>query len=110
MEFQNQDGFVFMVNTFNINNQVKNLFLYNTFSVGENHKVNPPTNARTLNRCYLEVGNGNEYPDIHNKPKDNFSRVYRDVMSYVYANNDFRGGTLINRTNFEIYFHLFNLT
>ena len=29
------------------------------------------------------------------------TRVYRDVMSYVYANNDFQGGTLLNRANFE---------
>ena len=29
------------------------------------------------------------------------TRVYRDVMSYVYASNDFQGGTLLNRANFE---------
>ena len=64
-----------------------------------------------MDRCYLEVGNGNEYPDIHYKPSLDFSRVYRDVVSYVYANNDFQGGTLLNRANFEnlfpfVYFDL----
>ena len=86
MVFQNQDMFfVFFINTANIDDQRSNSFLYNTFSVS--------TDQRTLNRCYLEVGNGNKYPDIHYKPNDDLSRVYRDVMSYVYANNDYQGGT-----------------
>ena len=88
--------FVFIINTPNIESQTANPFLYNTFSVS--------TNPRTLNRCYLEVGNGNEYPDIHFKPSSDPSRVFRDVMSYVYANNDFQGGTLLNRQNFESIF------
>ena len=88
------------------------MFLYNTFSVGENHIVNPPVNARTLNRCYLEVGNGNECPDTHYQPNNDLSRVYRDVVSYVYANNDFQGGTLLNITNFKTLFSFvyFDLT
>ena len=95
--------FVFIINTPNIESQTANPFLYNTFSVS--------TDPRTLNRCYLEVGNGNEYPDIHYKPSEDPSRVFRDVMSYVFANNDFRGGTLLNRQNFEnvfpfVYFDL----
>ena len=96
--------FVFIINTPNIESQTANPFLYNTFSVS--------TNPRTLNRCYLEVGNGNEYPDIHYKPSSDPSRVFRDVMSYVYANNDFQGGTLLNRQNFENIFPFvyFNLT
>ena len=59
-------NFVFFINNANINNQLKNSFLYNTFSVS--------TNPRTLNRCYLEVGNGNgnEYPRIHYKPTEEF--------------------------------------
>ena len=95
--------FVFFINTPNIESQTANPFLYNTFSVS--------TNPRTLNRCYLEVGNGNEYPNIHYKPSEDPSRVFRDVMSYVFANNDFQGGTLLNRQNFEnifpfVYFDL----
>ena len=95
--------FVFIINTPNIESQTANPFLYNTFSVS--------TDPRTLDMCYLEVGNGNEYPDIHCKPSTDPSRVFRDVMGYVYANNDFQGGTLLNRTNFEnlfpfVYFDL----
>ena len=95
--------FVFFINTPNIESQTANPFLYNTFSVS--------TDPQTLDRCYLEVGNGNEYPDIHYKPSEDPSRVFRDVMSYVYANNDFQGGTLLNRQNFEnifpfVYFDL----
>ena len=85
--------FVFIINTANIESQTANPFLYNTFSVS--------TDPRTLDTCYLEVGNGNEYPDIHYKPSTDPSRVFRDVMGYVYANNDFQGGTLLNRSNFE---------
>ena len=57
-----------------------------------------------MTRCYVEVGNGNEYPDIHYKPSSDLSRVYRDVMSYVYASNDFQGGRLLNRSNFSALF------
>ena len=96
--------FVFIINNENIDNQLQNSFLYNTFSVSH-------TTPKTLNRCYLEVGNGNEYPVNHYKPTDDLSRVYRDVMAYVYANNDFQGGTLLNISNFTslypfVYFDL----
>ena len=87
--------FVFGINTANINNQEQNPFLYNTFDL--------PNNAN-ISRCYLEVGNGNEYPDIHFKPATDPARVFREVMGYVYANNDFQGGTLLNRSNFESLF------
>ena len=40
------------------------------------------------------------------------TRVFRNVMSYVYANNDYQGGTLLNRSNFETLFRFvyFDLT
>ena len=87
--------FVWGINTANIGAQTANPFLYNTFNL--------PNNAK-ISRCYLEVGNGNEYPDIHFKPATEPSRVFREVMGYVYANNDFQGGTLLNRSNFESLF------
>ena len=34
----------------------------------------------------------------------NPARVFREVMGYVYANNDFQDGTLLNRSNFETLF------
>ena len=69
------------------------------------------TDPRTLTRCHLEVGNGNDYPDIHYKPTQDPSRVFCDVMKYVNANNDLQGGTLLNISNFKtlypfIYFDL----
>ena len=88
--------FVFFINNENINNQLQNPFLYNTFSTS--------TDPRTLNRCYLEVGNGNEYPRIHYKPKEDPSRVFRDVMKYVNANNDLQDGTLLKISNFKTLF------
>ena len=48
--------FVFIINDANIDAQTENPFLYNTFSVS--------TDPRTLSNCHLEVGNGNEYPEI----------------------------------------------
>ena len=94
--------FVWGINTANVESQTANPFLYNTFNL--------PNNAN-ISRCYLEVGNGNEYPDIHFKPATDPSRVYREVIGYVYANNDYQGGTLLNRANFEslypfVYFDL----
>ena len=94
--------FVWALNTANVDVQTANPFLYNTFNL--------PNNAN-ISRCYLEVGNGNEYPDIAFKPATDPARVFREVMGYVYANNDFQGGTLLNRSNFEnlfpfVYFDL----
>ena len=43
-------------------------------------------------------------PDSHFKPSTDSSRVFRSVLSYVYANNDFQGGTLLNISNFKSLF------
>ena len=83
------------VNTANIDSQTANPFLYNTFNL--------PNNAN-ISRCYLEVANQNEYSDIHFKPATNPARVFRELMGYIYANNDFQGGTLLSRSNFESLF------
>ena len=85
--------FVFFINNANLDNQLANPFLCNTFSVS--------TDPRTLSQCYLEAGNGNEYPRIKYEPDRDISRVYRDVMKYVNANNDLQGGTLLNIQNYK---------
>ena len=95
--------FIFFINNANLDNQLSNPFLYNTFSVS--------TNPRTLDQCYLEVGNGNEYPHLKYEPTLDPSGVFRDVMKYVNANNDLQGGTLLNISNFKnlypfVYFDL----
>ena len=95
--------FIFFINNASLDNQLSNPFLYNTFSVS--------TNPRTLDQCYLEVGNGNEYPHLKYEPTLDRSRVFRDVMKYVNANNDLQGGTLLDISNLKnlypfIYFDL----
>ena len=87
--------FIFGIDTARVNSQTENPFLYDTFDL--------PNNAN-ISSCYLEVGNGNNYPDLYLKPATDPARVFREVMGYIYANNDFQGGTLLNRTNFESLF------
>ena len=89
--------FVFILNDANLEEQTINKFLYNTFNVNDN---------KNLISCHLEVGNGKEYPEIHYKPNEEPTRVFRDVLKYVHANSDYAGDTLLNRSNF---FHLFTL-
>nr|DAC81284.1 TPA_asm: hexon [Corynactis coral adintovirus] len=88
--------FVFIINDANVESQTVNPFLYNTFSVS--------TDPRTLLNCHLEVGNGNEYPEIHYTPNADITRVYRDVLRYSHGNNDYQGGTLLNRSNYKSIF------
>ena len=88
--------FVFIINDADINAQTSNPLLYNTFSVS--------TDPRTLQNCHLEVGNGQEYPEIHYTPATDLSRVYRDVLKYVHKNNELGEGSLINISNFQTLF------
>ena len=88
--------FVFIINDANIGAQTANPFLYNTFSVS--------TDPRTLLNCHLSVANGNEYPDVHYTPEADLTRVYRDVLKYVHANNEYSQGTLLNINNFKTLF------
>ena len=88
--------FVFIINDANIDAQTVNPFLYNTFSVS--------TDERTLSNCHLEVGNGNEYPEIHYTPSTNMTRVFRDVLKYVHKNNEYGEGSLLNISNFKTLF------
>ena len=94
--------FIFIINTANDNSQTANKFLYNTFNVVDDKK---------LNSCYLEVGTGREYPQLTYKPNTEPTRVFRDVLRYVHANSFFGSDTLLNRSNFNnifpfIYFDL----
>ena len=95
--------FIFFVNNASLDNQLLNPFLYNTFNIS--------TGNVKLEDCYLEVGNGNEYPHLKYEPNLDKSRVFRDVMEYVNANNDLQGGTLLDISNFKnlypfVYFDL----
>ena len=80
----------------NIDAQMANPFLYNTFSVS--------TDPRTLSNCHLEVGNGNEYLEIHYTPTTEMTRLCRDVLTYVHKNNEYGEGSLLNKSNFSTLF------
>lgn len=58
--------FVLILNDASLNSQTTNPFLYNTFNVRDNKK---------LNTCHLVDGNGNEYPEIHYAPETDKTRV-----------------------------------
>ena len=88
--------FVFIINDADIDSQTSNPFLYNTFDVS--------TDPRTLQNCHLEVGNGQEYPEIHYTPSTDLSRVYRDVLKYVHKVSEYGEGTLLNIQNFQTLF------
>ena len=90
--------FVFIINDANIGAQTTNPFLYNTFNVA---------NDRALSSAHLVVANGNEYPDVHYNPSTDMTRVYRDVLKYVHANNEYGQGTLLNSSNFKSLFGFF---
>jgi len=64
--------FVYIINGANDESQTANKFLYNTFSVADN---------KALNSCHLEVGNGKEYLEVHYRPSEAPTRVFRDVLS-----------------------------
>ena len=96
--------FVWISNVNDLNSQLQNPFMYNTFGVA---------NGRKLASCQLEIGNGNYYPETVYQPSTEMSRIYRDVLKYVHGVNDYNGGTLLNRSNFGdnfsfIYFNLEN--
>ena len=90
--------FVYIIDDSNVNSQTANKFLFNTFSVS--------TDPRTLTSCYLEIGNGKRYPEVQYKPNEEPTRVFRDVMNYVYANSEYVNDILLNRSNFNTIFPL----
>ena len=85
--------FVWVITTARINAKTANQIKYDTFG-------NLPANA-DVSRGYLEVGNGNEYPDFHYKPFTDLTRVFRGLLEYAHANNDFQGGTILDMDSYK---------
>ena len=85
--------FVWAITTARINAKTANQIKYDTFG-------NLPANA-DVSRGYLEVGNGNEYPDFHYKPFTDLTRVFRGLLEYAHANNDFQGGTILDMDSYK---------
>ena len=100
-----RDVFVWILNDERNGSQTENPFLFDTFNVA---------NDRKLESCHLEDGNGNKYPENEYAPETQMSRVFRDMHKYSYTENDYQGGgTLLNCENFSaifpfIYFDLRN--
>ena len=96
--------FLWAVPTENYNNQERNIFTFKTFAIGANN--------RYFSKAQLEVNNSIYYPHLEMTTNEE-SRLYRALMSYSSAYNDFLIGSLIDRANFRqlfgiIYFHLRN--
>ena len=62
--------FIYILNDARLNDQTQNPFLYDTFNVANNRK---------LTSCHLEVGNGNQYPEVEFTPSTDVPRVFREV-------------------------------
>ena len=95
---------VWVVNNVKYNSQDNNIFTFNTFSVG--------TANRYFSKAQLEVNNSIYYPQLK-MTSDEKSRLYRALLSFNSAYNDFLSGLIINRENFDklfgmIYFDLRN--
>lgn len=96
--------FLWVVPTVNYTSQERDGFTFKTFDIGANH--------RYFSRVQLEVSNSIYYPQLEMTTKEE-SRLYRALMSYSSAYNDFLIGPLIDRVNFRqlywlIYFDLKN--
>ena len=83
---------VWVVNTDHYSNQERSIFTFNTFSVGDNN--------RYFTKAQLEVNNSIYYPQLE-MTSDEESRLYRALLSFNSAYNDFLSGPLIDRVNFS---------
>ena len=63
--------------------------MYDTNNVGGDRK---------LESCYLEVGYGKKYPETEYTPQTEPTRVFRDVLKYVNAVNEYDINTLLRQT------------
>ena len=96
--------FIWVVPTASYNDQLQNIFTFKTFKIGVNN--------RYFVRAQLELNNSVYYPQL-DLTKDEESRLYRALMNYNSAYNDFLSGPIINKSNFDnlfgnIYFDLRN--
>ena len=95
---------LWVVNNDQYSSQLGNIFTFDTFAVG--------TANRYFTKAQLEVNNSIYYPLLE-MTSDEKSRLYRALLSFNSAYNDFLSGPLITRDNFKelfgmIYFDLRN--
>lgn len=99
-----QHVFLWVVTDASYNNQENNIFTFKTFAID--------TNNRYFSKAQLEVNNSIYYPKLGLSANEE-SRLYRTLMRYNSAYNDFLSGSLIDRAYFKnlfgiIYFDLRN--
>ena len=87
------------VPTLSYNNQGANIFTFGISNIGGN---------RAYSRAQLELNNGTYYPQLEMTSVEE-PRLYRALMSYSSAYNDFLSGSLIDRTKFQKSFCTFIL-
>ena len=95
---------LWVVNNAKYSNQQRNIFSFDTFAIG--------TANRYFTKAQLEVNNSIYYPQLE-MTSDEESRLYRALLSFNSAYNDFLSGPLITRDNFKkifgmLYFDLRN--
>ena len=95
--------FIWAVPELAYNNQGANIFTFGISNIGGN---------RGYARAQLEINNSMFYPQLEMTSTEE-SRLYRALMSYSSAYNDFLSGSIIDRTNFKnlfgiLYFDLKN--
>ena len=88
--------FIWAVPTLSCNNQGANIFTFGISNIGGN---------RAYSGAELELNNSMFYPQLEMTSVEE-SRLYRTLMSYSSAYNDFLSGSLIDRTNFKNLFGL----
>ena len=114
-------------NTFMISpsiNNVQHVFIYLQRSKGPNNneserspyifdtfKLNSANNNSSLKTCRLEYDNSVFYPELEYDASSKI-RIFTDLMSYAYRNNDVNTGTQLNFYNFASIYGLihFDLT
>ena len=88
--------FIWAVPTLSYNNQGADIFTFGISNIGGN---------RAYARAQLEMNNSMFYPQLEFSSTEE-SRLYRALMSYSSAYNDFLSGSIIDRANFKNLFGL----
>ena len=88
--------FIWAVPSLAYDNQGANIFTFGISNIGGN---------RAYARAQLEMNNSMFYPQLEFSSTEE-SRLYRALMSYSSAYNDFLSGSIIDRTNFKNLFGL----
>lgn len=88
----------FFVSNNRMNTQAASTHFFDSFFAGKQYPIG---GTRTLNRCRLEVGSGQFYPQSDYLPSTEPSRLYSDLINYVHAVDDKSDGIQLTRGLFE---------